>query len=177
MWVWSTLSYIPWLPPEASGKPVSLLEFFVPKSTHQTFTAPDTQTLVTFQPNTNPILGICPLVSQQERPSIVTDESVFSTPKPSLVRPQLEPVRQVRKIDKGVFRSHTLASLKCEFNLTPSFVSESAGKPISLPNNLSQESVQQIRGGPHQHISGPRRGWRRQAHQPKNLSQPDIIGT
>lgn len=45
-------------------------------------------------------------------------------------------MRKDRNIDKGLFISNTLASLKFELNTTPFYVSKSADKPVSLQNNF-----------------------------------------
>lgn len=66
------------------------------------------------------------------RPSITPENSALSTPKTSLVSPELEPMRHGRKIKNGVCILNTLASLKCMFNIHFSLFPESAEKPVSL---------------------------------------------
>lgn len=87
--------------PKSAGKPVSLLEFFDPDSKHRKTPIQATETTFTIQPSTNPVVVISPSEPPQDRPRIVNDGSFFSTPKASLVSPELECMRQAGKIYRG----------------------------------------------------------------------------
>lgn len=50
--------------------------------------------------------------------------------------PELESMRQARKIKKGVCMLNLLASLRCDFNNATTFVPDVSGKPVSLPKRL-----------------------------------------
>lgn len=122
--------------PEAAGKPVTFLGFFDPRSKHQNIPTPATKNPITVQPNTNTLVVISPpLESLQDRPGIHTNGFVFSTPKTSLVNPEIYPMGQTRNIDEGcVFQ---LRYHPNKLNTTLSFVSESAAKLVSQPNTTS----------------------------------------
>lgn len=113
------------------GKPVSLLEFCGLHSEHQTAPMPATQKPFTMQPKTklvfiqlstkpmfvwpsmNYVFVTSPYEWLEDGSSISTHEWFLYTPKTLLVSPELDPMRQVRKIEGGVFYSklHTPATL------------------------------------------------------------------
>lgn len=73
------------------------------------------------------------------RMRILTEKSAFPIFLSSLGNPELEPRRQASKIEKGVWISDVLASLKCEFYTTTTIILKVAGKDFHFQNKTSTE--------------------------------------
>lgn len=89
-------------------------------STNLVAVQPGTNTIV-LQKGMNPVVFLSPYEMLHDRPSIVADCSVLSTPNKFLVSPEFAPMTQAKKIYKGEWVLDTLAPPQCEFDKTTSF--------------------------------------------------------
>lgn len=154
---------------KGAGKPVFPPEFFDPGSEHRSTPTLATQKPVTIQGSTDPflaqpstnsvnptthtlswcnqaqtLLSSSPLlihrkVDQEFRPRITSFNSLLYNKKASLASPELEPMRQAGKTEKGVFIVDTPAPPQYEFDASSYFISISAGKPVSLLSEFVAE--------------------------------------
>lgn len=95
------------------------------------------------QPSTNPVVVISPPEPQQGSPSIATVNSVLCHPKKPGPGPQALNWSWSIKFMRGRgggWILYMLASLQCELNKAPYFVSESAGKPFSLQKRCHRKN-------------------------------------